>query len=84
MHSFSFFEAEAHYKDTILKAFSTKKYKSQNIVVDEAEPSQHPPKKSREKEKKQRYDEPWGERFKKKKKDKKETGKKKKSRRKNF
>jgi ATP-dependent RNA helicase DeaD len=82
MHSFSFFEAEAHYKDTILKAFSTKKYKSQNIVVDEAETSQHSPKKTREQEKKPRYDEPRGERFKKKKKDKKETGKKKKSHRK--
>ena len=82
MHSFSFFEAEAHYKDTILKAFSTKKYKSQNIVVDEAETSQHSPKKTREQEKKPRYDEPRGERFKKKKKDKKEIGKKKKSHRK--
>lgn len=85
MHSFSFFEAEASYKDTILKAFSTKKFKNQRIAVDEAEPSQHaqhPSKKPWEKEKKPRQDEPRGEWPKKKKKDKKGTGKKKKPRQK--
>lgn len=38
-HSFSFFEAEAYYKDTILKGFTTKKFKNQKVIVEEAEPS---------------------------------------------
>jgi len=39
MHSFSFFDAEAYYKDTILKAFNKKSFKGHKIIVQEAEPS---------------------------------------------
>ncbi len=38
MHSFSFFEAEAEYKDTILKAFNRMMFKDRKIVAQEAEP----------------------------------------------
>ena len=54
MHSFSFFDAEAYYKDTILKAFTTKKFKNQKIVVEEAEPSAYANQKPKEKDKKKK------------------------------
>jgi len=38
MHSFSFFEADASYKDNILKAFNQKKFKGYPIIAEEAEP----------------------------------------------
>ena len=40
MHSFSFFEADADYKDNILKTFNQKKFKGQKIIAEEAEPYQ--------------------------------------------
>lgn len=42
MHSFSFFEADAHYKDNILKALNMKKLKGHTIIVQEAEPYSNP------------------------------------------
>ena len=38
MHSFSFFEADANYKDDILRAFNQKKFKGHKIIAEEAEP----------------------------------------------
>jgi ATP-dependent RNA helicase DeaD len=38
MHSFSFFEADANYKDNILKAFNQKKFMGQKIIAEEADP----------------------------------------------
>jgi ATP-dependent RNA helicase DeaD len=38
MHSFSFFEADADYKDNILKAFNQKRFKGLKIFAEEAEP----------------------------------------------
>jgi len=52
MHSFSFFEVDANYKDNILKAFNRKKFKGHKIVVAEAEP--YSGKKQKEKEKKKK------------------------------
>jgi ATP-dependent RNA helicase DeaD len=48
MHSFSFFEADANYKDNILKDFNQKKFKGHKIIADEAEP--YNGKKSKEKD----------------------------------
>jgi len=39
MHSFSFFEADAQYKELIVKSFSKKKFKGRDIITQEAEPS---------------------------------------------
>jgi len=39
MNSFSFFEADADYKDDILQSFNKKKFKGQKIACDEAVPS---------------------------------------------
>jgi hypothetical protein len=50
MHSFSFFDAEAYYKDTILKAFNKKSFKGHKIFVQEAEGSPYPGKKTKEKD----------------------------------
>jgi len=36
MHSFSFFEADSSFKDTILTAFAKKKFKGRTVVVEEA------------------------------------------------
>ncbi len=56
MHSFSFFDAEAYYKDTILKAFNKKSFKGQKIIVQEAGENPYPagkkPKEKKIKEKK--------------------------------
>jgi ATP-dependent RNA helicase DeaD len=38
-HSFTFFEADAEFKDTILRSFNKKKFKGQKMVVEEAEPA---------------------------------------------
>lgn len=37
MNSFSFFEADSEYKDTILKSFNRKRFKGQPIIAQEAE-----------------------------------------------
>jgi ATP-dependent RNA helicase DeaD len=52
MHSFSFFEADANYKDDILKAFNRKKFKGHKIIAEEAEPFNG--KKSKEKDHKKK------------------------------
>jgi ATP-dependent RNA helicase DeaD len=54
MHSFSFFDAEAYYKDTILKAFNKKSFKGHKIFVQEAEGTPYPGKKPKKKDKKQK------------------------------
>ncbi|MCP5050198.1 MAG: DEAD/DEAH box helicase [bacterium] len=38
MHSFSFFEADANYKDDILKAFNKKTFNGRKMISEEAEP----------------------------------------------
>ncbi|MCX6580096.1 MAG: DEAD/DEAH box helicase [Candidatus Aminicenantes bacterium] len=50
MNSFSFFEADANYKDEILEAFNKKSFKGQKIVTGEAEPHNGPGKKNKEKD----------------------------------
>ncbi len=52
MHSFSFFEVDANYKDNILKVLNRKKFKGHQIVVDEAEPYNGKKHKQKEKRKK--------------------------------
>jgi ATP-dependent RNA helicase DeaD len=52
MHSFSFFDAEAYYKDTILRAFNKKSFKGHKIIVQEAGGTPYPGKKTKEKDKK--------------------------------
>jgi ATP-dependent RNA helicase DeaD len=54
MHSFSFFDADAYYKDTILKAFNKKSFKGHKIFVQEAEGTPYPAKKTRVKDKKEK------------------------------
>ncbi|MCP4146924.1 MAG: DEAD/DEAH box helicase [bacterium] len=39
MHSFSFFEADSNFKDTIIKNFNKMKFKGRTIAVEVAEPS---------------------------------------------
>jgi ATP-dependent RNA helicase DeaD len=62
MHSFSFFDAEAYYKDTILKAFNKKSFKGHKIIVQEAEGTPYPGKKTKEKDKKQKKKKEKGKR----------------------
>ncbi len=50
MNSFSFFEADANYKDEILKSFNKKSFKGQKIIAGEAEPYDGPGKKTKEKD----------------------------------
>lgn len=52
MHSFSFFEADANYKDEILESFNKKSFKGQKIIAGEAEPYNGPGKKTKEKDSK--------------------------------
>jgi len=52
MHSFSFFDAEAYYKDTILRAFNKKSFKGHKIILQEAGGTPYPGKKTKEKDKK--------------------------------
>ncbi|HLP58157.1 MAG TPA: DEAD/DEAH box helicase, partial [Candidatus Deferrimicrobium sp.] len=52
MNSFSFFEADANYKDEILKSFNKKLFKGQKIIAAEAEPYGGPGKKFKEKDSK--------------------------------
>jgi ATP-dependent RNA helicase DeaD len=54
MHSFSFFEADANYKDDILKAFNQKKFKGYKIIAEEAEPYNGRGKKEKDYKKKKR------------------------------
>ena len=54
MHSFSFFEADANYKDNILKAFNQKKFKGYKIIAEEAEPYNGGEKKDKDYKKKKR------------------------------
>jgi ATP-dependent RNA helicase DeaD len=53
-HSFSFFEADANYKDNILKAFNQKTFKGRQIKTEEAEPEPYNEKKSSEKPRKKK------------------------------
>ena len=48
MNSFSFFEADANYKDEILQSFNKKLFKGQKIIAAEAEPYNGPGKKNKE------------------------------------
>ncbi|MDQ1352532.1 MAG: ATP-dependent helicase DeaD [Acidobacteriota bacterium] len=50
MNSFSFFEADANYKDEILESFNKKSFKGQKIITGEAEPYNGPGKKNKEKD----------------------------------
>jgi len=48
MHSFSFFEAEARYKDEILRSFNKKSFKGQQIITEESAPDRSPKGKDRD------------------------------------
>lgn len=52
MHSFSFFEADAHYKDNILTVLNKKKFKGHTIIVQEAEPYTNPKNKQKKQKRK--------------------------------
>jgi ATP-dependent RNA helicase DeaD len=54
MHSFSFFEADENYKDTILKALNKKKIKGHQVIVEEAEPYDERSARDREPKKKKK------------------------------